>query len=73
MYILFDTFLLIKIHLIFQGKPLIDNKQSLIEELQKKIKKLESQLEKKADGVEVKPVKEKVHEECTDMFKVVMD
>uniref|UniRef100_A0A8D1YD57 Centrosomal protein of 290kDa coiled-coil region domain-containing protein n=1 Tax=Sus scrofa TaxID=9823 RepID=A0A8D1YD57_PIG len=42
-----------------QGKPLIDNKQSLIEELQKKIKKLESQLEKKADGVEVKPVKEK--------------
>ncbi|KAB1270116.1 Centrosomal protein of 290 kDa [Camelus dromedarius] len=43
-----------------QGKPLIDNKQSLIEELQKKIKKLESQLEKKVDEVEVKSVKEKV-------------
>ncbi|XP_032349542.1 LOW QUALITY PROTEIN: centrosomal protein of 290 kDa [Camelus ferus] len=42
-----------------QGKPLIDNKQSLIEELQKKIKKLESQLEKKVDEVEVKSVKEK--------------
>ncbi|XP_014652056.1 PREDICTED: centrosomal protein of 290 kDa [Ceratotherium simum simum] len=42
-----------------QGKPLIDNKQSLIEELQKKIKKLESQLERKVDEVEVKPVKEK--------------
>ncbi|XP_037704299.1 centrosomal protein of 290 kDa isoform X1 [Choloepus didactylus] len=42
-----------------QGKPLLDNKQSLIEELQKKIKKLESQLEKKVDEVEIKPVKEK--------------
>uniref|UniRef100_A0A452RRP6 Centrosomal protein 290 n=1 Tax=Ursus americanus TaxID=9643 RepID=A0A452RRP6_URSAM len=42
-----------------QGKPLIDNKQSLIEELQKKIKKLESQLERKVDEAEIKPVKEK--------------
>ncbi|XP_069436761.1 centrosomal protein of 290 kDa isoform X4 [Ovis canadensis] len=42
-----------------QGKPLIDNKQSLIEELQKKIKKLESQLERKVDEAEMKPVKEK--------------
>ncbi|KAM5253773.1 centrosomal protein of 290 kDa isoform 4-T7 [Hipposideros larvatus] len=42
-----------------QGKPLIDNKQSLIEELQKKIKKLESQLERKVDEVEIKPMKEK--------------
>uniref|UniRef100_Q9TU23-2 Isoform 2 of Centrosomal protein of 290 kDa n=1 Tax=Bos taurus TaxID=9913 RepID=Q9TU23-2 len=42
-----------------QGKPLIDNKQSLIEELQKKIKKLESQLERKVDEAEMKPMKEK--------------
>ncbi|XP_039724934.1 centrosomal protein of 290 kDa isoform X2 [Pteropus medius] len=42
-----------------QGRPLVDNKQSLIEELQKKIKKLESQLERKVDEVEIKPVKEK--------------
>ncbi|XP_040090395.1 centrosomal protein of 290 kDa isoform X7 [Oryx dammah] len=42
-----------------QGKPLIDNKQSLIEELQKKIKKLESQLERKVDETEMKPMKEK--------------
>ncbi|XP_073756645.1 centrosomal protein of 290 kDa isoform X8 [Callorhinus ursinus] len=42
-----------------QGKPLIDNKQSLIEELQKKIKKLESQVERKVDEAEIKPVKEK--------------
>ncbi|XP_057342871.1 centrosomal protein of 290 kDa isoform X3 [Manis pentadactyla] len=42
-----------------QGKPVIDNKQSLIEELQKKIKKLESQLERKVDEVELKPIKEK--------------
>ncbi|XP_076967655.1 centrosomal protein of 290 kDa isoform X2 [Tamandua tetradactyla] len=42
-----------------QGKPVVDNKQSLIEELQKKIKKLESQLEKKVDEVEIKPMKEK--------------
>nr|KAF6494164.1 centrosomal protein 290 [Rousettus aegyptiacus] len=42
-----------------QGRPLIDNKQSLIEELQKKIKKLESQLERKVDEVEIKSVKEK--------------
>ncbi|XP_074181418.1 centrosomal protein of 290 kDa isoform X2 [Rhinolophus sinicus] len=42
-----------------QGKPLIDNKQSLIEELQKKIKKLESQLERKVDEIEIKPMKEK--------------
>ncbi|KAK2491749.1 hypothetical protein MC885_015216, partial [Smutsia gigantea] len=42
-----------------QGKPVMDNKQSLIEELQKKIKKLESQLERKVDEVEVKPIKEK--------------
>ncbi|KAF3814592.1 hypothetical protein GH733_017750 [Mirounga leonina] len=38
-----------------QGKPLIDNKQSLIEELQKKIKKLESQVERKVDEAEIKP------------------
>ncbi|XP_008566836.1 PREDICTED: centrosomal protein of 290 kDa [Galeopterus variegatus] len=42
-----------------QGKPLIDNKQSLIEELQKKVKKLESQVERKVDEVDIKPVKEK--------------
>ncbi|XP_072877085.1 centrosomal protein of 290 kDa isoform X3 [Chlorocebus sabaeus] len=42
-----------------QGKPLIDNKQSLIEELQRKIKKLESQLEGKVDEVDLKPMKEK--------------
>ncbi|XP_075863239.1 centrosomal protein of 290 kDa isoform X3 [Microcebus murinus] len=42
-----------------QGKPLIDNKQSLIEELQKKVKKLESQLERKVDEVDIKPIKEK--------------
>ncbi|CAN0355868.1 unnamed protein product [Rangifer tarandus platyrhynchus] len=42
-----------------QGKPLMDNKQSLIEELQKKIKKLESQLERKVDEAEMKPMKEK--------------
>nr|XP_012422958.1 PREDICTED: centrosomal protein of 290 kDa isoform X2 [Odobenus rosmarus divergens] len=42
-----------------QGKPLIDNKQSLIEELQKKIKKLESQVERKVDEAEIKLVKEK--------------
>ncbi|XP_011816655.1 PREDICTED: centrosomal protein of 290 kDa [Colobus angolensis palliatus] len=42
-----------------QGKPLIDNKQSLIEELQRKIKKLESQVEGKVDEVDLKPVKEK--------------
>ncbi|XP_073069445.1 centrosomal protein of 290 kDa isoform X2 [Manis javanica] len=42
-----------------QGKPVIDNKLSLIEELQKKIKKLESQLERKVDEVELKPIKEK--------------
>ncbi|KAM9760581.1 centrosomal protein of 290 kDa isoform 2-T2 [Dama dama] len=42
-----------------QGKPLMDNKQSLIEELQKKIKKLESQLERKMDEAEMKPMKEK--------------
>ncbi|XP_013819170.2 PREDICTED: centrosomal protein of 290 kDa isoform X1 [Capra hircus] len=42
-----------------QGKPLTDNKQSLIEELQKKIKKLESQLERKVDEAEMKPMKEK--------------
>ncbi|XP_052496052.1 centrosomal protein of 290 kDa [Budorcas taxicolor] len=42
-----------------QGKPLIDNKQSLIEELQKKIKKLENQLERKVDEAEMKPMKEK--------------
>ncbi|XP_063568281.1 centrosomal protein of 290 kDa isoform X10 [Pongo abelii] len=42
-----------------QGKPLIDNKQSLIEELQRKVKKLESQLEGKVDEVDLKPMKEK--------------
>uniref|UniRef100_A0A286Y4F2 Centrosomal protein 290 n=1 Tax=Cavia porcellus TaxID=10141 RepID=A0A286Y4F2_CAVPO len=42
-----------------QGRPLIDNKQSLIEELQKKVKKLESQLERKVDEVDIKPLKEK--------------
>ncbi|XP_005571882.3 centrosomal protein of 290 kDa isoform X3 [Macaca fascicularis] len=42
-----------------QGKPLTDNKQSLIEELQRKIKKLESQLEGKVDEVDLKPMKEK--------------
>uniref|UniRef100_A0A8C8ZQV6 Centrosomal protein 290 n=1 Tax=Prolemur simus TaxID=1328070 RepID=A0A8C8ZQV6_PROSS len=42
-----------------QGKPLVDNKQSLIEELQKKVKKLESQLERKVDEVDIKPIKEK--------------
>ncbi|XP_028638864.1 centrosomal protein of 290 kDa [Grammomys surdaster] len=42
-----------------QSKTLIDNKQSLIDELQKKVKKLESQLERKADDVDMKPVKEK--------------
>lgn len=47
-------------HIIFQGKTLIDNKQSLIEELQKRIKKLESLLERKVDEVEIKPMKEKV-------------
>ena len=57
------TYKMLKRHIIFQGKTLIDNKQSLIEELQKKIKKLESQLERKADEVEMKPVKEKVCEE----------
>ncbi|PNJ24996.1 CEP290 isoform 3 [Pongo abelii] len=46
-----------------QGKPLIDNKQSLIEELQRKVKKLESQLEGKVDEVDLKPMKEKVCEE----------
>ena len=53
------------LHLVFQGKPLIDNKQSLIEELQKKIKKLESQLERKVDEAEMKPMKEKV---CEEMY-----
>uniref|UniRef100_A0A2I2ZG29 Centrosomal protein 290 n=1 Tax=Gorilla gorilla gorilla TaxID=9595 RepID=A0A2I2ZG29_GORGO len=42
-----------------QGKPLTDNKQSLIEELQRKVKKLENQLEGKVDEVDLKPVKEK--------------
>ncbi|XP_023365075.1 centrosomal protein of 290 kDa isoform X1 [Otolemur garnettii] len=42
-----------------QGKPLVDNKQSLIEELQKKVKNLESQLERKADEADIKPIKEK--------------
>ncbi|XP_011939680.1 PREDICTED: centrosomal protein of 290 kDa isoform X3 [Cercocebus atys] len=42
-----------------QGKPLTDNKQSLIEELQRKIKKLESQLEGKVDEVDLKPMKGK--------------
>lgn len=57
----FDIYLWnVKCHLIFQGRPLIDNKQSLIEELQKKVKKLESQLERKVDEVDIKPLKEKV-------------
>lgn len=57
----FDIYLWnVKGHLIFQGRPLIDNKQSLIEELQKKVKKLESQLERKVDEVDIKPLKEKV-------------
>ncbi|XP_063642025.1 centrosomal protein of 290 kDa isoform X7 [Pan troglodytes] len=42
-----------------QGKPLTDNKQSLIEELQRKVKKLENQLEGKVDEVDLKPMKEK--------------
>ncbi|XP_060040202.1 centrosomal protein of 290 kDa isoform X2 [Erinaceus europaeus] len=43
----------------FQGKPLIENRQSVIEELQKKIKNLESQLKRKVDEADAKPVKEK--------------
>ncbi|XP_047285515.1 centrosomal protein of 290 kDa isoform X10 [Homo sapiens] len=42
-----------------QGKPLTDNKQSLIEELQRKVKKLENQLEGKVEEVDLKPMKEK--------------
>ncbi|XP_063449250.1 centrosomal protein of 290 kDa isoform X6 [Pan paniscus] len=42
-----------------QGKPLTENKQSLIEELQRKVKKLENQLEGKVDEVDLKPMKEK--------------